>query len=239
MSKLLICKKKLVMKDDVKLSVDSVVFGYDQNQGLRVLLIKRGSEPFKSQWALPGGFVYKNERLDSAAKRELEEETGVKVNFLEQLYTFGDPGRDPRMRVISVAYFGLVRSADFQLNAKTDAEDAAWFNIKKLPGLAFDHQEIIEAAVQRLRGKLTYEPIGFELIDKEFPFSDLEKLYQTLLNRDLDRRNFKRKILAYGFLEELPKSIQRKAGRPAKLFRFNQKKYFDLKKRGYNFDLFY
>jgi 8-oxo-dGTP diphosphatase len=222
----------------IKVSVDAVVFGYDPQEGVSVLLITRKLEPFKNQWALPGGLVLTDEPLEQAVRRELQEETGIDVNYLEQLYTFGQPNRDPRNRVVSVTYFGLVRPKDFHLAAKTDAENAAWFNIKKLPKLAFDHKEIVNMALKRLRGKLAYEPVGFELLNKKFPFSDLEKLYQTLLDQELDRRNFKKKIMGYGFLEELDEMAQRKAGRPARLYQFNKKKYFELKEHGYNFDLF-
>ena len=227
------------MKQDIKVSVDAVVFGYDQENGVSVLLIKRKNEPFQKMWALPGGLVETGEELDDAVKRELKEEAGIDVNYLEQLFTFGDPNRDPRNHAISVSYFGLVRPQDFQLAAQSDAEDVAWFNIKKLPRLAFDHKKIIEAAIKRLRGKITYEPVGFELLEKKFPFSDLEKLYQTLLDQDLDRRNFKKKIMALGILEELDETLQRGAGRPAWLFKFNRKKYFELKEKGYNFDIFF
>lgn len=227
------------MKQDIKVSVDAVVFGYNPEDGISVLLIKRKNEPFQKMWALPGGLVETGESIDRAVNRELKEEAGIDVNYLEQLYTFGDPGRDPRNRVISVSYFGLVRPQDFQLVAQTDAEDVEWFNIKKLPRLAFDHRKIIDAAIKRLRGKITYEPVGFELLDKEFPFSDLEKLYQILLDQDIDRRNFKKKIMSLGILEGLPHTIQRGAGRPAQLFKFNKKKYFELKEKGYNFDIFF
>ena len=178
------------------------------------------------------------ESLENAVKRELKEEAGISVSYLEQLYSFGEPDRDPRNRVVSVTYFGLVRPGNYQLSAQTDAEDVGWFNIKKLPKLAFDHKEILSVALKRLRGKITYEPIGFELLDKKFPFSDLERLYQILLDHDIDRRNFKKKIISYGFLEELDEIVQKKAGRPARLYQFNKKKYFELKESGYNFDLF-
>jgi 8-oxo-dGTP diphosphatase len=227
------------MKQEIKVSVDAVVFGYDQEQGISVLLIKRRNEPFQKMWALPGGLVLNDESLDEAVNRELKEEAGIDVNYLEQLYTFGSPDRDPRNHVISISYFGLVRPQDFQLVAHTDAEDVAWFNIKKLPKLAFDHKKIIDVAIKRLRGKITYEPVGFELLEKEFPFSDLEKLYQTLLDQEIDRRNFKKKIISLGILEELDETIQRKSGRPARLFKFNKKKYFELKEKGYNFDIFF
>ncbi|NOT75070.1 MAG: NUDIX hydrolase [Cyclobacteriaceae bacterium] len=222
----------------IKISVDAVVFGYDPVEGVSVLLITRKFEPFQKFWALPGGLVKNDESLEEAVHRELKEEAGIDVNYLEQLYSFGKPERDPRNRVISVAYYGLVRPKDFHISAQTDAEDVAWFNIRKLPKLAFDHKQIVDLAIKRLQGKIAYEPIGFELLDKKFPFSDLEKLYQALLGRDLDRRNFKKKIIGYGFLEELEESVQRGVGRPAALYQFNKKKYFELKESGYNFDLF-
>lgn len=227
------------MKQDIKVSVDAVVFGYDQENGISVLLIKRKNEPFQKMWALPGGLVLNNESLDHAVTRELKEEAGIDVNYLEQLFTFGAPDRDPRNHAISISYFGLVRPQDFQLAAQTDAEDVGWFNIKKLPRLAFDHRKIIDTAIKRLRGKITYEPVGFELLDKEFPFSDLEKLYQTLLDQEIDRRNFKKKIMSLEILEETDTVIQRKSGRPARLYKFNKKKYFELKDKGYNFDIFF
>jgi 8-oxo-dGTP diphosphatase len=227
------------VRQDIKVSVDAVVFGYDQEQGVSVLLIKRKNEPFQKMWALPGGLVLNGESLDTAVARELKEEAGIDVNYLEQLYTFGAPDRDPRNHAISVSYFGLVRPQDFQLVAHTDAEDVEWFNIKRLPRLAFDHKKIIEVAIKRLRGKITYEPVGFELLDREFPFSDLEKLYQTLLDQEIDRRNFKKKIMALEILEALDTVIQRKSGRPARLYKFNKKKYFELKEKGYNFDIFF
>jgi 8-oxo-dGTP diphosphatase len=227
------------MKQDIKVSVDAVVFGYDQEHGISLLLIKRRYDPFQKMWALPGGLVLNGESIDDAVNRELKEEAGIDVNYLEQLYTFGAPDRDPRNQVVSVAYFGLIRPKDFQLSAQTDAEDVAWFSIKKLPRLAFDHKKIIDMALKRLRGKITYEPVGFELLEKEFPFSDLENLYQTLLDQDIDRRNFKKKIMSLGILEETDSTIQRKAGRPARLFKFNRKKYFELKEKGYNFDMFF
>lgn len=227
------------MKQDIKLSVDAVVFGYQYEDGISVLLIKRRLEPFQGMWALPGGFVKTGESLDDAVNRELKDEAGVDVNYLEQLYSFGSPDRDPRQHVVTIAYFGVVRPQDFKIIAQSDAEDVAWFNIKKLPRLAFDHKKIIEVAIKRLRGKIKYEPVGFELLDKEFPFSDLERLYQTLLDRDIDRRNFKKKIMALDLLVELDETIQRDTGRPARLFKFNRKKYFELKEKGYDFDIFF
>jgi 8-oxo-dGTP diphosphatase len=229
-----------MLQPSIHLSVDTVIFGYDADEGISVLLIKRNLDPFKGWWALPGGLVKTNESLDRAAHRELKEETGIEVAYMEQLYTFGEPNRDPRNRAVTVAYYGLVRPKNYRLVANTDADDARWFNIKDLPKLAFDHKNIFDVAIARLRGKLAYEPVGFELLEPKFPFSDLEKLYMTLLDKQLDRRNFKKKIIAYGFLEETKEMKKREgAGRPAVLYKFNKKRYEELVKRGFNFDLFY
>lgn len=223
---------------DIKVAVDAVVFGYNSREGLSILLIKRDIDPFKNCWALPGGLVLNDESLEAAAKRELKEETGITLNYLEQLYSFGEPGRDPRNRVVSITYYGLVRPETFELKASTDANDAKWFNIKSLPSLSFDHDKIIKEAIQRLKGKIIYEPIGFELLDQRFPFSDLEKLYMTVLDRDIDRRNFKKKIMKFGFLEETnEKQKLEGAGRPGNLFTFNEQRYFLLKKEGINFEV--
>lgn len=223
---------------DIKLAVDAVVFGYTSKLGLQVLLIQRKVAPFKACWALPGGLVQNDESLEQAVHRELKEETGVSITYLEQLYSFGEPDRDPRNRVVSVAYYGLVKPNSFDLKADTDALDAQWFGVKDAPKLAFDHQKILDMALQRLKAKITYEPIGFELLEKKFPFSELEKLYNTLLDRAVDRRNFRKKILKFGFLEETnEKQKLEGAGRPGPLFRFNEKKYFELKQVGINFDI--
>src|SRR5690606_28560835 len=159
-------------RKNIDLTVDAVVFGYHKKDGISVLLIKRKYDPYIGNWALPGGFVDEQESLEEAVKRELSEEAGITIDYLEQLYTFGKPERDPRRRIVSVAYFGLVQTSDFnQLVASTDADDAKWFNIKHLPDLAFDHSEILNMAIERLRAKIKYQPIGFELLDPKFPFS--------------------------------------------------------------------
>lgn len=223
----------------IKVAVDAIVFGYSKQDGVSVLLIQRKYEPFKNGWAIPGGFILPDESLEGAVKRELSEETGIEVNYLEQLYTFGEPKRDPRQRIISIAYFGLVKTAQYnELKASTDAENAKWFSIKKLPPLAFDHKQILTVAIERLRAKVRYQPIGFELLDKKFPFSDLEKLYTALLDRDINRRNFSKKILSFGFLEEtgeLSKSNEK--GRPSKMYQFNTKRYKELLKEGFHFEI--
>ncbi len=223
----------------IKVAVDAIVFGYSKKDGLSVLLIKRKYEPYKNAWAIPGGFVLPEESLEEAVHRELREETGITVNYLEQLYSFGEPKRDPRQRVISIAYFALVKSALFQqLKASTDAEEAQWFDIANLPHLAFDHKQILQTAIERVRAKIRYQPIGFELLDKKFSFADLEKLYASLLDRPIDRRNFTKKILSLGLLEDTGElSSTSGAGRPSKIFKFNKKRYTQLLKEGMHFEI--
>src|SRR5688500_15055599 len=185
-------------------TVDCVVFGLDlDQQDLKLVLIERKGEPFAGTWALPGGFVRMDETLERAARRELHEETGLSRLYLEQLYTFGDPGRDPRDRVITVAYYALVKLTDFNPRAASDAKDVAWFGVADLPPLAFDHDLVIETALSRLKGKVRYQPIGFELLPTKFTLSQLQRLYETVLERTLDKRNFRKKILGMRLLVEL------------------------------------
>lgn len=221
----------------INIAVDAIVFGYSQNS-LNILLIKQKFGELKNQWALVGGFVKNDETLTDAVNRELKEEAGIKVNYLEQLYTFGDNiNRDPRFRVVSVAYFALVNSTKLILTADTDAEDAKWFPINDLPKLAFDHNEILKTAHKRLQSKLTYQPIGFDLLPKEFLFSDLENLYCTILEKEIDRRNFRKKILSFGIVEETENFSPKKSGRPAKLFKFSKLKYNKLFNDGFLFEI--
>ncbi|PKV50046.1 8-oxo-dGTP diphosphatase [Aquimarina sp. MAR_2010_214] len=225
-----------MVRQNIKVAVDAVVFGY-KDKALNVLLIKRDIDPFKDSWALPGGLVLENESLEQAVVRELKEETNVTIDYLEQLYSFGDPKRDPRNRVVSVTYFALVKPEHFEIKADTDAQDVAWFDMTELPDLAFDHIRILETAKKRLQNKLTYEPVGFDLLADKFLFSDLEKLYMTILQKVIDRRNFRKKILSFGILEELDEKISEGRGRPANLFKFNKKQYFKLKEEGFLFDI--
>ncbi len=218
------------------LTVDCVVFGFDEAE-LKVLLIQRGLAPFKGKWALPGGFVRVDETIDEAARRELFEETGLKNIFLEQLYTFGSVERDPRERVVSVAHFALVKLDEHPAAGATDASDAGWFPVARPPKLAFDHEDILKTALLRLRGKVRYEPIGFELLPQKFTLSQLQHLYEAVLQTDLDKRNFRKKILGMGLLIPLEERVRTGAHRPAQLFRFDAKKYAALKKRGFNFEL--
>jgi len=160
---------RIMYPQSIKVTVDAVVFGYEPTPRISILLIKRKNEPFQGKWAIPGGFVEDDESLEEAVYRELKEETGVEIGYLEQLYTFGKPDRDPRERVISVAYFGLVKPDAHKITANSDAQEVGWFDMNDLPGLAFDHQTILDVAITRLRAKITYEPVGFELLDEKSP----------------------------------------------------------------------
>jgi 8-oxo-dGTP diphosphatase len=217
-------------------TVDGVVFGYDEAD-LKVLLIQREQEPFRLRWALPGGFVGIDEALDDAVRRELEEETGITRLYLEQLYTFGAPKRDPRERIVSVAYYALVKLADHAVRAASDARNVAWFPVADLPKLAFDHEQILEMGLRRLKGKIRYEPIGFELLPEKFPLSDLQRLYETIIEQPLDKRNFRKKILSMGLLADTDEIQQDVAHRAARLYRFDEAAYKRLKKAGFNFEL--
>ena len=218
------------------LAVDCVVFGLD-DEDLKVMLIRRELEPFRGAWALPGGFVRMEESLEEAARRELREETGLEEVFLEQLYTFGDVGRDPRGRVVSVAYYALVNLLGRPVHASTDAADAKWFAVSDVPTLAFDHARVLDAAVKRLRGKVRYEPIGFELLPPKFTLSQLQRLYETVLDRPLDKRNFRKKILSMGILVETNEIEQDVAHRAARLYRFDEPKYRRMARKGFNFEV--
>jgi 8-oxo-dGTP diphosphatase len=218
------------------LTVDCIVFGVDEAE-LKLLLIQRGQEPFKGGWALPGGFVHIDESLEAAAARELREEAGVVPEFLEQLYTFGDVERDPRERVVSVAYYTLVKLSDHKVRAATDAADAAWFSVTELPTLAFDHQRIVDTALERLKGKVRYQPIGFELLPTKFTLSQLQRLYEIVLERELDKRNFRKKVLGMDILVETDEVERDVSHRAARLYRFDERKYKRLLKSGFNFEI--
>ncbi len=218
------------------LTVDCVVFGLDEDD-LKVLLIQRGQEPFVGRWALPGGFVHIDETIDQAARRELHEETGLSRVYLEQLYTVGDLGRDPRERVVTVAYYALVRLGDHRVQAATDARNAAWFAVDDPPRLAFDHDAILALALARLQGKVRYQPLGFELLPPKFSLTRLQRMYEIILERSLDKRNFRKKVLSLGILEELDEVEQDVAHRAARLYRFDERTYRQLVKDGFNFEL--
>src|SRR5258708_5181040 len=182
-------------------TVDVVMMSVRQGD-LQVLLIKRRAWPYEGMWAIPGGFVNPDESLETAAKRELREETALEDVYLEQLYTFGDPGRDPRTRVITVVYFALLDSERLQVRAADDAVDVGWFPVSNLPSLAFDHEKILHYPLSRLRGKLEYTTIAFSLLPEQFTLRELQRVYEIILHRRLDKRNFRKKILATGILED-------------------------------------
>jgi len=218
------------------LAVDCVVFGLD-DEDLKVLLIQRGVDPFQGKWALPGGFVRIDESVDEAARRELAEEAGITRVFLEQLYTFGAVARDPRDRVVSVAYYALVKLSDHRVVAATDAREAAWFAASELPSLPFDHDEIVGKALARLQGSVRYRPIGFELLPQKFTLTQLQRVYETILEKTLDKRNFRKKVLGTGLLLELDEVEQDVAHRAARLYMFDKKRYRELEKDGFLFEI--
>lgn len=221
-------------------TTDAVVFGLDiENRSLKVLLIERGreKEPFYGSWALPGGFIRMDEDLDTSVKRELEEETGLQLAYLEQLATFGKPGRDPRGRVISVAYWAIVRPDQVTVEGRDDAKQAKWFDVADLPSLAFDHKDILDLALQRLRGKLSWCPVGVWLLPEQFTLSELRTVYEIILGREIDRGNFRKKM--HGYLGGLLPSVgQRRlsSGRPAAIYTFDPKAYADLVQKGHYFE---
>lgn len=213
----------------MQVTVDIVIFTIQEGV-LKVLLVKRRIPPYIGQAAIPGGFVLEDEDLDQAAMRELEEETGVSDVYLEQLYSFGKLGRDPRGRVITVAYFALV-SADRKLKAGSDAAEAAWYPTDELPALAFDHATILEYALRRLRNKLEYTTVGFQLLPEKFTLTELQETYETILGRKLDKRNFRRKMSILKILKPL-KEYRRGGQRPAQLYRFVAARFEKLKDKG-------
>ncbi len=190
-----------------------------QQQQLQVVLIRRENPPYQNQWALPGGFVDSEEDLDSCAVRELEEETGISGIYLEQLYTFGQPDRDPRERVITIAYYALMAASQLALRPASDARTAAWHPVTDLPGLAFDHADIIALAQQRLAAKLDYSTIAFNLMPPRFTLSELQQVYEIIRNEPLDKRNFRKRVMAYDCLQETGERRRNGSHRPAMLYK--------------------
>jgi 8-oxo-dGTP diphosphatase len=217
--------------DRPSVTVDVVIFTLIEEE-LQVLLVRRKYPPFAGMWAIPGGFVHIDESLEDAAARELEEETGVTNVYIEQLYTFGKPNRDPRTRVITVAYFALVPHTDVKHRPGDDAEATGWFSMDELPEqLAFDHNEILDYALTRLRYKLEYTSVGFQLLPDEFTLSELQHAYEIILGEGLDKRNFRRKILSSGILEKTDKKKKEGEGRPAMLYRYREDAIAEVKAR--------
>lgn len=217
------------LADRLAVSVDLVVFSVRAHD-LKVLLARRGAAPFRGRWALPGGFVRPPETLDDAARRRLPEVTDVPGAYLEQLYTFGAPRRDPRGRVISVAYFALLAGEASPRGAE-DAE-VRWHSVNNLPELAFDHAEILRYALRRLRYKLEYTSVGFELLPNEFTLTELQTAYEIVLGEKLDKRNFRRRILEADILAETPRYRESEGqGRPARLYRYKRNAVMEVKAR--------
>ncbi len=209
------------------ITVDVVIFTLREDN-LQVLLVKRKYEPFANQWAIPGGFVHSDESLEDAARRELEEETGVRDVYLEQLYTFGAIKRDPRGRVITVAYFALVPFT--AVRGGSDASEARWWPVQAVAELAFDHSEILRYALTRLRYKLEYSAVGFQLLPEKFSLTELQQAYEIILGETLDKRNFRRKILEANVIEEAGVRRERE-GRPARLYRFRDDAVAEVRAR--------
>ncbi len=213
------------------IAVDVVLFTI-QDGTLKALLVKRQQAPYRGAWALPGGLVQADESVDTAALRELQEETNIGNIYLEQLYTFGELNRDPRGRVITVAYYALVNWQQFQLKARQRVSEANWFPVKRLPALAFDHQRIVDYALERLRNKINYTTLGFQLLPREFTLTELQGSYEVILSRRLDKRNFRRKMLQLGILRGTREFRAHGRQRPARLYTFTEPKVVKLQEKG-------
>ena len=208
-------------------TTDIAIFTIRQDE-LKVLLINRGLPPYQGMWALPGGFINLDESLEAGARRELEEETGVSDVYLEQLYTFGEPDRDPRERVITVAWYALIPTDEIDIKAGSDAEGVSWIGKQELPELAFDHPAIIDMAYERLSAKLDYSTIAFQFMPREFTLSELQHVYEVILRERMDKRNFRKRILGLDLIEETGKDKRDGAHRPAKLYRVKDPGRIDI-----------
>ncbi|MBO5675032.1 MAG: NUDIX hydrolase [Bacteroidaceae bacterium] len=214
-------------------TTDCVIFGFD-GERLQVLLIERGIEPFKGRWAFPGGFIKMDETAEEGALRELKEETGMENAFIQQFHTFSNPLRDPRERVITIAFYALVRIQE--VKGGDDAASARWFPLDEIPALAFDHDHMLRMATQRLRQEIHFHPIGFELLPEKFTLRELQSLYEAILGITFDRRNFAKKMLHLEILNELDETVWPTPKREAKLFSFNAGKYEELKRKGFRME---
>lgn len=214
-------------------TADCVVFGFD-GVSIKVLLVKRGVEPYKGKWALPGGFMKIDETAEECAKRELEEETGLTNTSVEQFYTFTDVNRDPRERVVTIAHYALVRLSD--VKGGDDAEVAQWFAQSEIPSLAFDHDRILRMALNCLKERICFEPIGFELLPEVFTMTELQNLYEAILEVKFDRRNFYNKMLKLGLLAEAEPRPENASRRTPSKYRFNAAKYAELKQKGFRLE---
>ena len=214
-------------------TTDCVIFGFDGSE-LQVLLIERGIEPFKGKWAFPGGFLNMDETAGEGAMRELKEETGLENAYIEQFNTYSEPGRDPRERVITIAHYALVRIQE--VKGGDDAAKAQWFPIDEVPQLAFDHDKILRDAMRKLRERIHFEPIGFELLPEKFTMKELQILYESILGVKFDRRNFAKKMMHYELLNQLDETVRPTAKRDALLYSFNKENYELFKKKGFQLE---
>lgn len=214
-------------------TTDCVIFGFDGNE-LKVLLIERGIEPYKGKWAFPGGFMKMDESAKQGALRELQEETGLTGAYIKQFHTFTEPDRDPRERVITIAYYALVRMQD--VKGGDDAAQAKWFSMDDVPSLAFDHDRILRMAQLELRRQIHFEPIGFELLPEKFTMTELQQLYEAILDVKFDRRNFYKKMMHLGLLTQLDETDSVSKKKPAFLYRFNRNRYEEMKQKGFRLE---
>ena len=214
-------------------TTDCVIFGFDSD-GLSILLVERGLDPFKGYWAFPGGFMLMDEDAETGAKRELKEETGLNAEYIEQFGTFTEVNRDPRGRVVTIAYFALVKKTE--VKGADDAAQARWFPIKEIPPLAFDHDKILRVAIKALREKIHFEPVGFELLSEVFTMPQLQDLYESILDFHFDRRNFASKMLKLGILNEVDDGTIRRGPRNPIKYSFNKDKYLQMKSKGYRLE---
>jgi len=227
------------MKEQLKLhsvfSVDCVIFGFDGEE-IKVLLIERGEEPYKDDFALPGDLVKEDEDLETAAGSVLQSLTGLKDIYMEQYYTFGKVNRHPLGRIITIAYYALVNLHEFQPKASSFAKSIGWVSLANIPLLGFDHNTILEKAIERLKWRVTVKPVGFELLNNKFTLRQIRKLYEAILEKSLDKRNFRRKILKMDFLLPLEEKQKNVAHKAARLYQFDYARYKELSAKGYNFD---
>ncbi len=215
-------------------SVDNVIFGFDGGD-LKVLLIQRGAAPFKGKWALPGDLVYPNENLETAAERVLEQLTGLRGVYLEQVKAFGAVNRHPLGRVITIAYYSLIKISDYTVTPASFAQSARWHSIAEVDELAFDHNEILDTCLNQLQHKVRNAPVGFELLPPKFTLTELQQLYEAILATKLDKRNFRKKILSMGLLLDLNQVQENVAHRPAKLYQFDRENYEQFVSEGFSF----
>ncbi len=214
-------------------TTDCVILGFDGTK-LRVLLVERGIEPYKGRWAFPGGFLQMDESAETGALRELQEETGLQGAYIKQFHTFSDPKRDPRERVLTIAYYALVRMQE--VKGGDDAARAEWFPLDEVPSLAFDHDLILRMALKELRKQIHFEPIGFELLPEKFTIKELQQLYEAILDVKFDRRNFYNKMLRLEVLTQLDETVFNSTKKEARLFKFNPVKYDELKQKGFRLE---